>query len=73
MDRHGNLSSVSTTDIVRMMVGRQIVDLYQHEPRTPGKVMLEVADLAGSATGPGSFEVKAGEVVSMSGLVALAN
>ncbi len=44
------LSSVSTTDIVRMMVGRQIVDLYQHEPRTPGKVLLEVADLAGSAT-----------------------
>ncbi|HHL3499353.1 TPA: sugar ABC transporter ATP-binding protein, partial [Klebsiella pneumoniae] len=63
------LSSVSTTDIVRMMVGRQIVDLYQHEPRTPGKVLLEVADLAGSATGPVSFEVKAGEVVSMSGLV----
>lgn len=36
------LGNVSTTDIVRMMVGRQIVDLYQHEPRTPGKVLLEV-------------------------------
>ncbi|MDU7188049.1 MAG: sugar ABC transporter ATP-binding protein, partial [Klebsiella sp.] len=63
------LGNVSTTDIVRMMVGRQIVDLYQHEPRTPGKVLLEVRDLAGSATGPVSFEVNAGEVVSMSGLV----
>ncbi|STR62670.1 ribose ABC transport system [Klebsiella michiganensis] len=31
------LGNVSTTDIVRMMVGRQIVDLYQHEPRTPGR------------------------------------
>lgn len=38
------LGNVSTTDIVRMMVGRQIVDLYQHEPRTPGKVLLEVRD-----------------------------
>lgn len=64
-----NLGNVSTTDIVRMMVGRQIVDLYQHEPRTPGDVLLEVRDLAGSATGPVSFEVSAGEVVSMSGLV----
>ena len=71
----GNVSTTDAqgtappTDIVRMMVGRQIVDLYQHEPRTPGKVLLEVRDLAGSATGPVSFEVNAGEVVSMSGLV----
>ena len=63
------MGSVSTTDIVRMMVGRQIVDLYQHEPRTPGDVLLDVRELAGSATGPVTFDVRAGEVVSMSGLV----
>ncbi|WP_044181719.1 sugar ABC transporter ATP-binding protein [Phytobacter massiliensis] len=63
------MNNVSTTDVVRMMVGRQIVDLYQHEPRTPGEVVLEVSSLTGKLTGPVSFQLRAGEVVSMSGLV----
>ncbi|ATA19191.1 ribose transport system ATP-binding protein [Gibbsiella quercinecans] len=63
------MGDISTTDVVRMMVGRQIVDLYQHAPRTPGEVLLDVQELAGKATGPVSFQVRAGEVVSMSGLV----
>ncbi len=70
VDRHGNPRQ-RLNHRYRPHDGRyrQIVDLYQHEPRTPGKVLLEVRDLAGSATGPVSFEVNAGEVVSMSGLV----
>lgn len=63
------MGDISTTDVVRMMVGRQIVDLYEHAPRTPGEVMLEVNELTGKLAGPVSFQVHAGEVVCMSGLV----
>lgn len=65
----GTRGELSEADVVRMMVGRAIGDLYRHEPRTPGDVVLDVKDLTGEGLGPASFQVRAGEVVSMSGLV----
>lgn len=65
----GARGELSEADIVRMMVGRSIGDLYRHEPRSAGKVVLDVTDLAADGLGPCSFQVRAGEVVSMSGLV----
>jgi ribose transport system ATP-binding protein len=56
-------------EIVRMMVGRQISDLYAHAPRLPGEVALRVAGLTGDGLGPADFSVARGEVVAMSGLV----
>ncbi|OON41326.1 D-xylose ABC transporter ATP-binding protein [Izhakiella australiensis] len=61
--------NISTADVVRMMVGRQIDDLYQHQRRTPGDIMLDVNALTSKHTGPVSFQVRAGEVVCMAGLV----
>jgi ribose transport system ATP-binding protein len=61
---------ISPPDVVRMMVGRQVDDLYHHEDRSAGDVVLDVRDLTdGRGTGPVSFQVRAGEVVCLAGLV----
>ena len=61
---------VTPDDIVRMMVGREITDLYTHDRRGGGDVRLSVRDLTGpGGIGPVSFDVRAGEVVGMVGLI----
>ena len=66
----GLVSDVSIDDIVSMMVGRQIEQLYPRSNRTPGEVVLSVRDLAG-VTKPASagFELRRGEVLGIAGLV----
>ncbi|AXE40068.1 sugar ABC transporter ATP-binding protein [Acidipropionibacterium virtanenii] len=61
--------TIEPADVVRMMVGRDVVDLYGHERRSPSEVLLEVHDLTGAAAGPASLSVRAGEVVAMAGLI----
>jgi rhamnose transport system ATP-binding protein len=64
---------VAETDvdqIVSMMVGREVGDLFPKTPATVGKPVLQVSGL----TAPGvfhdvSFEVRAGEIVGLAGLV----
>lgn len=64
------MSQTSSREIVSMMVGREITDLYQRSDRTPGEVRLDVRDLAdGKGIGPVSFQVRGGEVVSLVGLI----
>ncbi|MDO4547769.1 MAG: sugar ABC transporter ATP-binding protein [Clostridia bacterium] len=60
----------SVDKIVRMMVGRQLGQMYQNT-HVPGKqTVLEVKDLRLEAhTSPISINVKAGEIVGMGGLV----
>lgn len=65
----GTRQELSETDVVRMMVGRSIGDLYRHEPRVPGDIVLDIRDISGNGFGPANFHVRAGEVVCMSGLV----
>ena len=61
---------INPSDVVRMMVGRTFDDLYAHAPRQPGEVLLDVQDLTdGELIGPVSFQVRAGEVVAMAGLI----
>jgi len=56
--------------IVQMMVGRPLGDFYQHKTgRQIGKLVLEVSDVAGGKVRPASFQVHAGEVVGLAGLV----
>ena len=64
---------VAETDvdqIVSMMVGREVGDLFPKTPATVGEPVLQVSGL----TAPGvfhdvSFEVRAGEIVGLAGLV----
>lgn len=62
---------VRPDEIVHMMVGRDLDDLYSSRDREPGEVTLSVEGLVSpsGAIGPISFDVRAGEVVGMVGLI----
>jgi len=64
------VSDVSAKDIVSMMIGRDVKDLYPRSQRTAGEVLLEVRDLKGrTKPAQASLTVRRGEVVGISGLV----
>ncbi len=64
------------SDVIRNMVGRKIEDLFPRRPSEPGDVMLSVRDLSVRDPFDGqlalngvSFEVRAGEVLGIGGLM----
>lgn len=64
------VSEVSHDDLIRMMVGRKITNLFPKQEVEIGEVVLKVEDL----TRPGvfenvSFELHRGEILGMAGLV----
>jgi ribose transport system ATP-binding protein len=62
--------NVTPAQVVNHMVGRDVSNLYVHENRSAGDVVLGVTDLGnGREIGPMSLEVRAGEVVALVGLV----
>jgi ABC-type sugar transport system ATPase subunit/ribose/xylose/arabinose/galactoside ABC-type transport system permease subunit len=64
----GNLTE---SDLIRLMVGREVLHIYPPPEGEPGKVVLSLRDVASAAGGVKrvSFEVRAGEVVGLAGLV----
>lgn len=60
---------VKPRDIVRMMVGRDVDDLYGDQKGSIGEPRVVVRELQGNAVGPVSFDVRAGEIVSFVGLI----
>jgi len=62
----GSAAAASREDIVALMVGRRVEDLFPRSPRVPGDVVLEVEGL-----GPGgiSFALRRGEVLGIAGLM----
>jgi ribose transport system ATP-binding protein len=71
-------SSVGTSEraeitperVVTSMIGRDVEDLYVHDERTPGDVVLQVDGLTdGAGIGPVDLQLRAGEVVAMVGLI----
>ncbi|MEG4577351.1 sugar ABC transporter ATP-binding protein [Microcoleus sp. N3A4] len=62
---------ISATRLVEMMVGRSLQDLYEHKHQTTlGAVVLEVTNLSdGRKVKPASFQLHAGEIVGLAGLV----
>jgi ribose transport system ATP-binding protein len=62
---------ISHDAMVRLMVGRDVSQFYQHEPHPPGGVVLEAKGVRTPAH-PGhelDFSVRAGEIVGIAGLV----
>ena len=43
----GKTSEISSKEIISMMVGRHVEDLYPRSPRVRGEAILEITDLAG--------------------------
>jgi ribose transport system ATP-binding protein len=62
----GPTVELSAEAIVEMMVGRQMEDLYPHSARTPGDVLLELADLQ---PGAATLTLRRGEILGIAGLL----
>ena len=68
----GGVTKDATHDaIVKLMVGRDVKDLYPRSPRTPGEVVLDIDGLSSVDDRPASatLSLRRGEVVGLAGLV----
>ncbi|HEX9829421.1 MAG TPA: sugar ABC transporter ATP-binding protein [Bacteroidota bacterium] len=66
----GKTPSASTKQIISMMVGREVDDLYPRSKRKAGDVLLEVNNVAGDVKPvSASFELRRGEVLGIAGLI----
>ncbi|GAB0113165.1 sugar ABC transporter ATP-binding protein [Acidisoma sp. C75] len=62
-------TETSEPELVRMMVGRDLSALFPHGARQPGTTMLRLRGVTTAEVSGISFEVRAGEVVALAGLV----
>ena len=66
----GVTANASINQIITLMIGRQIDDLYPRSPRKRGEPILEIKDLAGeNKLDSASLTLHRGEVLGISGLV----
>ena len=66
----GDFASISTNDMVRYMVGREIKDLYPSRPAPAQDTLLEVRGLSKrNRYRTVSFSLKRGEILGLAGLV----
>ncbi|GAA5160499.1 sugar ABC transporter ATP-binding protein [Pseudonocardia eucalypti] len=65
------VTELTEGELIRMMVGRDLSSLYHDElPRpTPGDVVLDVRGLSSADVEDVTFQVRAGEIVALAGLV----
>ncbi|WP_153005301.1 sugar ABC transporter ATP-binding protein [Aureimonas ureilytica] len=62
--------SVTRDDIIRMMVGRELTQMFPKEEAKIGEVVLSVRDLSlGRVFQDVSFDLRAGEILGLAGLV----
>ena len=65
-----NIPETDMTEVVKMMIGREIGDRYPERDVTPGDVVFEVKDLSCPGVFENvSFQVRAGEVLGVAGLM----
>ena len=64
-----DVSETQTSDLVTWMVGREVKDLYPKTPVEIGEVLLEAQGVSGDGLGTFDFNVHAGEVVAIFGLM----
>ena len=64
-----NVKDVSTGDIVRMMIGRELGQQFVPKTNTPGEVVLEVRHLSNHNIHDISLKVRKGEVLGIGGLI----
>ena len=60
---------VELPDLISMMVGRKIEKMYERNHCQPGEVIFETHDLTGYRFRNVNIKVRAGEIVSLSGLI----
>ena len=62
------VSETTPTELVNLIVGRAVTQLYHRAERKDGPETLTVAGLLGPGVGPVSFAARAGEVLGLVGL-----
>lgn len=66
----GELLDTTDTDIVRLMVGRDVSELFPSVKRTPGEIVLRVVGLSGESSPIDvSFELRRGQIFGIAGLI----
>ena len=66
----GSLAEVKIADIIRLMVGREISDIYPRTPHQLGGAILEVKSFRGSPKPRAvNFTLREGEILGIAGLV----
>ena len=64
------MSTITTDDLIQMMVGRTLHELFPKQDVPPGDVVLEVAGLEVEGTfADVSFSLRRGEILGMAGLI----
>jgi ribose transport system ATP-binding protein len=67
---NGDLAGATDTEIVSLMVGRGVADLFPSVSHTPGETLLSISDLSGAIAPKGaSLELKRGEIFGLAGLI----
>jgi ribose transport system ATP-binding protein len=65
-----DVAAITTDEIIALMVGRQVEELYPRSARKAGEVILEIEDLAGvEKPESASLQLRRGEVLGVAGLV----
>lgn len=64
-----NVENISKEELINLMVGRKIETIFPKVDCEIGKPVLRIEDISGKGFRNISFEVKAGEIVGLSGLV----
>lgn len=65
-----NRSEATPADLVYLMVGRELSQMFPRNPTAPGQTVLEVSNLsAQGVVRDVSFELRAGEILGLYGLV----
>ena len=66
----GAVASTPTGEIIRLMVGRELADVYRRTPHAIGNPVLDLAALSGRKMPHGAdLELRRGEVLGISGLI----
>jgi ABC-type sugar transport system ATPase subunit len=65
----GLVRDLSREQLIQQMVGRPVDEIYQREARTPGETLLRVDMLNRGFLRDISFELRAGEIVGLAGLM----
>jgi len=64
-----NSSTMDMDDVIRKMVGRTIEKMYERDYNQPGEEILRTQNLSGLRFRNVNISVRAGEIVSLSGLI----
>ena len=64
-----DVATVELDTLISMMVGRRIEKMYERNYNAPGDVVFETHDLTGYRFRNVNIKVRAGEIVSLSGLI----